>query len=275
MRFHVHCSAALFCIAAAATAEELEIRPVFGAHPGYLFNVAEEKNKRDIEMVMLPKPPQPVKKPLDKVIFNDKLTKEFQDQYRYRFGESQAEQTINNPGRDGEYTYYNRPSITIQEYRDQQHQFGNYMMRRLTEYHVDAYAKSDPDLRPVYQMKDKISNVDVKVKNGYKVKWKYNFAGPSMEASLENPYKVDLRVQAMMNGVISNPNEKIYTAGYNFTPRVRLELSYREVHTLQQFVLSRKMTKHITLSLTGSNGQLPTYPDIHQTVTLVGFGYSE
>lgn len=274
MLFRAAYLAPLFCITLSAFAEDGEVRPVFGAHHGYLDDVNEEKTKREMEMVMLPKP-KDTRPPLDKVIFNEKLTKEFQAQYQYRFGTSQAEQTINTATRDGEFTYYNRPSITIQEYRTQQKKFGDYMNRRLTEYHVDAWAKNDPDFRPVYKMKDKISNLDVQVKKGYKMKWKYNFAGPSMEVVVENPYDIETKVQAMMNGVLSKPNEMIYSVGYKLTPRVKVETLYREVHTLQQLVISRRMTRHITLSLTGSNGELPTYPDVKQTMTLVGVAYSE
>lgn len=273
MLFRAAYLAPLFCITT-AFAEEPDVQPVFGAHPGYLFNVVEEKNKRDIEMVMLPKP-KPAPKPLSKVIFNDQLTKEFQTQYQYRFGETQAEQAVNNPSRDGEYTYYNRQSISIDEYYHQQRQFGDYMTRRLFEYHFDNWAKTDPDFRPVYRAKDKFSNLNVQMKKGYKLKWKYNLSGPSMEVSVENPYDIETKVQAMMNGLISAPNEVIYNVGYNINPRVRVEFLHRQVQELWQLVLSRKLSKHITISLTGSSGQLPTYPDIYQNLALIGFGYSE
>ena len=265
--------ALLFSIASAHAADG-EVRPVFGAHPGYLFNVVDEKTKRDVEMVMLEKPKEE-KAPTKRVIFDEKLTKEFQAQYQYRFGQTSAEQTINNPGRDSEYTFYNRQSIGVLDYQDQQHKFGDYMMRRLTEYHFDNWAKNDPDFKPVYQMKDKLSNLDVKVKDGYKLKWKYNLSGPSMEANLENPYKVETRVQAMMNGVLSSPKELIYSLGYNLTTRVKVEALYREYQQLMQLVLSRRVTKHISVSLTGSSGQLPSDATIHQDLILVGFGYSE
>jgi len=273
MLFRTAYLAPLFCITT-AFADEAEVRPVFGAHPGYLFNVVEERNKRDIEMVMLPKP-KPPPKPISKVIFNEKLTKEFQDQYRYRFGTTEAEEVINNPGRDSEYVYYNRPNITLQEYQYQQQQFGNYMVRRLTEYHFDNWAKSDPDFRPVYKAKDKYSNADVKVAGGYKIKWKYNFAGPSMEATVENPYDIEIRSQVIMGGIISTPHEVIHSVGYNLNPRWKIEALYRQYQQLSQLVLTRKLNKHVNLTLTGSSGQLPSDSTIWQNLALVGFSYHE
>jgi hypothetical protein len=259
----------------ASSADEAEVRPVFGAHPGYLFNVVEEKDRRDVEMVMLPKP-KPPPKPIAKVIFDEKLTKEFQDQYRFRFGETQAEQVINNPTRDEAFTYYNVTNLSAQQYQFFQQQFGNYMVRRLIEYHFDNWAKTDPDFRPVYQAKDRFSNLDVKVKEGYKLKWKYNLSGPSMEASLENPYKVETRVQFMMTGVLSKPNEVIYSVGKQVTPAVKVAVVVKEMAKLEQIVFTRKMSKHITMSFTASAGLVPNDPNNdYQNLYLVGFGWSE
>ena len=265
---------ALFICCNLAHADEEEVRPVFGAHPGYLFNVVDEKNKRDVEMVMLDKPKDD-KKPLSKVIFDEKLTKEFQTQYQYKFGQTGAEQVINNPGRDDQYLYYNSQNVTAQEYAKYQRQFGEYMARRLTEYHFDNWFKNDPTLKPVYEMKDKISNLDVQVKKGYKIKWKYNFAGPSMEAKVENPYDVETKVQVMMTDIISKPADVIYTFGYQLNPRVHLEALYKQYEQLVQMIANRKMSKHIGMSLTASTGQLPGNPAIYQNLFLVGLSYHD
>lgn len=247
--------------------------PVYGAHPGYLFDVDEEKNRREIEMVMLEKPKDD-KKPIGKVIFNEKLSKEFQDQYKIQFGQTNAEQIINNPGRDGDYLYYSQP-VSVQQYTIYQQQFGEYMLRRLTEYHVDNWFKNDPKLKPIYQAKDKFSNLNVQMKKGYKLNWKYNLAGPSMEASLENPYDVQTRVQMLMTGLISTPWNVIYTVGYKLTPRVRCDALYRSFEQQYQLVGSRQMTKHIGMSVTGSTGHIPgSNLVVYENKVLVGFSYS-
>lgn len=239
-----------------AWGQEGERPKIYGSHYGYTFDVAEERNRRDIEMVMLEEPKDP-KKPLKEIIFNEKLSKEFQDQYKYRFGQTQAEQIINSPGRFDEYTYYNTQKVTIQDYQIYQKQFAEYMGRRLVEYHVDNWVRSDRDLRPVYEFKDRVSNVNVQVQE-YKLNWKYNFAGPSMDLSVDNPYKIETKVRVQMNGIISSPNEVIYTVGYPVSQRVKVTAVYKQINTLYQLVWSRRMTERLSLSLTGSVGAINT-----------------
>jgi hypothetical protein len=266
--------ALIFCGSLAFADDDGEPRPVFGSHPGYLFNVGEEKTKRDVEMVMLDKPKPPPDSKKKRVLVDEKLTKEFQTQYQYRFGTTAAEQVINNPGRDSEYTYYNNHSVTTEQYQSYQRDFGNYMIRRLAEYHIDNWFKSDPDLKPIYEMKDKLSNVSVPMKKGYKLKFKYNLAGPSFEATLDNPYDIETRLQILMTGLLT-PHEEILSLGYRLSPKVKIETLYRQYQQLTQLVLSRQITKHTSVSITGSTGQLPTDPNIHQNLALIGIGWAE
>jgi len=254
--------------------EDDEDRPkVFGEHHGYVFDVVDERSKRDIEMVMLERqkesPP-----PLTERIFNEKLSKEFQSQYQYRFGQTTTEQALNNPSRSDGYTYYTGETLTIQRYQEEQRHFATYMGRRLTEFHVDNYAKNDPDLKPVYEMKDKISNVNVNVQK-FKFKWKYNFAGPNMDVSIENPYGIEFRARAEMTGVVSSPNEMIYTLGYQLTPRIRVKALHNTWDGLTQLITTRQMTKSISCSLTGSQDTKPQGRAVQQDLILVGLAWSD
>ncbi len=254
--------------------EKLTDAPVFGAHRGYLFEVQEERNRRDIEMVMLEKPKDPPKK-LSEKIFNEKLSKEFQRQYSYKFGSTQAEQLLNTPSRAEEYTFYTGQNVTVQEYTAEQQRFGEYMVRRLTEYHVDNWAKNDRDFRAVYRAKERISNLDVQVRRGYKVKWKYNFAGPNMEVSVENPYEIEFKVRAEMNGVISSPAETIYTLGYPLTERISLATRFKEYDGLYQLVGTRRINRRLSTSLTLSTDQRKEGSTVQQNLTLVGLSWSD
>jgi hypothetical protein len=274
MVLRVLLAALFFCGSWAFADDGDEPHPVFGSHPGYLFNVGEEKTKRDVEMVMLDKPkPSPDSKK-KRVLVDEKLTKEFQAQYQYRFGTTAAEQVINNPARDSEYTYYSNHSVTTEQYQSYQRQFGNYMIRRLAEYHIDNWFRNDPDLKPIYQMKDKLSNLNVQMKKGYKLKFKYSLSGPSFDVTLDNPYDIETRLQILMSGLLT-PHEEILSLGYHLSPRLKIEALYRQYQQLTQLVLSRQMTKHTSVSITGSTGQLPTDPNIHQDLALIGFGWSE
>jgi len=257
-----------------AAADPDEENQLYGGHHGYTFDVHGERNKRDIEMVML-EPPKQIGKPLREVIFNEKLSKEFQEQYEYRFGKTAAEQVINSPGQSDEYTYYSGKSVTLIEYNKQQRRFGEYMGRRLTEYHVDHWAKSDPAIRPVYQVKDRISNLNMEVKKGYRVVWRYNFSGPSMDLRVENPYEIETKMRVEMNGILSVPEEYIYTMGYPISPRVRLSALYKQNDGVYQLVASRRLTKRVSTSLTGSLDTLRAGPSIQQNLILLGLSWTE
>jgi hypothetical protein len=264
----------LLALSFAARADEDEKPTVYGAHYGYTFDVTDEKNKRDVEMVMLDQP-KDNKKPLKEVIFNQKLSREIQKEYENRFGYTAAQEVMNSPGRSDEYTYYNTQNVGILDYAHYQRQFGEYMGRKLVEYHFDNWAKNDPAIRPVYQMKDRISNLNMQVKKGYKIKWKYNFAGPNMEVSVDNPYEIENSVHMDMSGIVSKPVEVIYTVAYPFTTRVKISFVYKQIDGVYQVVATRKINRHVSTSLTASVDTRPEGPTIQQNLVLLGFSYSE
>jgi len=262
------------CLAARADVFEDEEKRFYGEHHGYLFDVKEERNRREIEMVMLEKP-KPVSKPLSDVIFNEKLSREFQNQYERRFGSTQAEQILNTPSRSDEYTFSTGQNVTVTEHQKKQQSFGEYMARKLIEFHVDDWAKNDPDFRPVYQVKERVSNVNVQVRKGYKFKWKYNLAGPNMEFTLDNPYDIETKVRVDMSGVVSAPDETTYILGYPVTNKVKVSALYKEQDGLYQLVTTRRLTKHLSTSLTGSTDTREEGSSVKQDLILVGFSWSE
>lgn len=257
-----------------AAAEDLEKPASFGAHYGYVSDVVEEKNRRDIEMVLLREPPA-AGRPLQDVIFNEKLSKEFKEQYEYRFGRSTTEQVLNSVGRSDESNFYTGQNVTVQEYAKYQRQFAEYMGRRLTEFHVDNWVKNDPDLRPVYELKDRVSNLNVEVRRGYKVNWRYNFAGPSMDVKVQNPYDVEARVRMEMSGILSSPVEYIYTLGYPITQKVHMTALHRQEDGLYQLITSRRLTRSIGTSLTCSFDTRDEGPTVKQDLFLVGLSWSD
>lgn len=246
---------------------------MFGRHHGYLFDVRAERDRRDVELVLLDQPKEP--KPFADVIFNEQLSREFRNQYEYRFGRTKAEQVLNAPSRDDQYTYSTGQNVTLREYQKYQRQYAEYMGRRLMEFHVDNWAKNDRDFRPVYEMKDRIGRLDVTVRKGYDVKWKYNFSGPNMDLRIENPYDVDFRLRVEMSGIVSRPSEYIYSLGYPLSPRVTMSGIYRQVDGIYQVVWSRRMTRTISATVTGSIDSLPAGPSVQQNLFLVGLSWSD
>lgn len=257
-----------------ARADEVTPPSVYGERPGYTSDVDYEKNSRSHEMVML-NPPKDPDRPLTEIIFDEKLSKEFQQQYAYKFGVTQAEQVINAPGRYDEYTYNTGKNATISDVRAGQQKFGEYMMRRLTEYHFDNYMKHDRSLRKVYEIKDRVSNLNVKTKSGWKVKWKYNLSGPTADITVSNPYDVEMQIRVQMSGLVSSPSEVIYRMGYVLSPRYSLSALIKQMDGIYQLVLTRKLTAHLSTSLTGSIDTKPFGPTIQQNLALVGLSWSE
>lgn len=254
-------------------AQELPGSPVFGAHHGYVSDVANEKSKKDIELVLLEQPRDPPSKSKT-VLVNDKLSREFKTQYEYRFGQTQAEQVINSPGQFDEYSYYTDKNITLKQYRRYQQNFAEYMTRRLSEYHIDNWAKNDPSIKPMYQFKDKISNLDMQVKKGYKVKWKYNFSGPSMDLELDNPYEIDSKVRVDMSGILSSPKEVIYSLGYQVNPRVHAAFLHKTADGIYQVVASRQLNKVLSASVTASKDTRKEGTNVQQDLFLLGLSWS-
>ncbi len=255
-----------------AWARNAEDSGLYGDHHGYVSDVEAERNKRDIEMVMLDVPTYNDKS-LSDVIFTEKLSKEFQTNYKNRFGQTLAEQVINSPGQVDEYQYYSGRNISIQDYQAQQQAFGEYMARRLIEFHVDHWAKNDPDFRPVYEFKDKVSNLNVQVRKGYKLKWRYNFAGPNMDVSLDNPIDLEAKARMEMTGIISSPTEIIYTLGYSLSPRLRVSAVNRQIDGLYQLIVSRSLTSNMSASLTGSSDTSDKGSSVKQDLVLLGLSW--
>lgn len=246
----------------------------YGTHHGYLQDVKEERNRREIEMVMLSRPKEN-SKPLSDVIFNQKLSKEFQAQYQSQFGQTVAEQVINTQARSDEYNYYSGSSITIQEYQKRQKAFGEYMTRRLIEYHVDDWAKNDPDFKPVYAVKEKVSNLNVTVKQGYRFRWKYNFAGPNMEFKLENPYAIDTKIRMEMTGILSSPTETIYSLGAPVGYKIYASAIHRQTDQFSQLVFSRPFTRSISGYISGSTDGSDKGNNIKQDLYMIGASWAD
>lgn len=261
----------------AAHGESRNTPQVYGGRPGYLFNVKEEKNKRDLEMVLIEKP-KPYRAPLDQVIFDQRLTREFQQQYEYRFGVTQAQQVMNSPGRFDEYTYYNATNVSVQEYQKYQRNFAEYMGRRLTEHHVDQWAKKDPDIRPIYEFKDKISNINMEVRKGYKLHWRYSFSGNYMDFRLDNPYDIYTKLTLQMNQAgfgPSSPDEIVYEVSYPVSKRLRLSALHRQEDGLYQLVGSRQMTASLSTTVTASVDDRREGPTVQQNLFLIGLSWND
>lgn len=222
----------------------------YGYQEGYLESTEGEREFSFTEIVLM-KPPSRDRSIKDK-IFNKKLSDEFTQRYEDDFGRSEAEQTLAQA--DIEFvsnsTIIQRES-EIKENRKEQ-KFGEYMSRRLIEYHFEQYAKEDPNVRPAWRAKERLSNVRLEVRKGYSFKGKYNLSSNELEAKLENPYDVDLSVRLIMDQDSFGPASIEDTAtqvGVKLTPTIYSSLQYRTEKQNFNFVTKKSLSPRLSVSM--------------------------
>ena len=227
-----------------------------GKDYGYVSNLKDEKEIENKELDLVAKPSGYDPERIKEKIFNDELSQEFRENYESQFGYTEAEQHYNLPTRlstnsgvdDGSSSAYFIPDHEI---KDRKRDFGNYMLRRLTEYHADNYAKNDPAIRPAYEFKDKVTNGKVEVAPGYKVDAKYSLAGNSVNVKFQNPYvrsgaKVDL------GGTSQAVREATMNVGREVTRTVNLDSYYKYNLGQVSLVGTKRLTSRLSTSLTGA-----------------------
>jgi hypothetical protein len=155
---------------------------------GYTSKVNPENEDAGVILYTVEDPYKNEVKLKDK-IFDEKLTKEITNRYYEKFGRTEAEIIENRtPYLNTNLTEAQSLSATEKDYQDQQKKFGNYVIRRVIEYHFDNEAKNNPDLRTVYETKQKVEKIDVSFSKNFKMRGKYNIAANTLSFTLKNPY---------------------------------------------------------------------------------------
>lgn len=164
-----------------------ERRPANAEREGYTSDVRFEKSQKFYEIYLSP-PSQESKVDLHGFIFNAQLTEEFKVRYREKFGYIDKD-SMNMPTTQFTSFDENRGrSAKIEADTRERRSFGEYMTRRLGEWHVDNYFKSDPTMREVYELKEKMSTMQVEVGQETRFDVHYSLADNSAEMVLKNPY---------------------------------------------------------------------------------------
>lgn len=247
---------------------------VVGARPGYVFDVDAERSQHDEELVLIDPPaPEPT---LQQKLFDEKLTKDIRTEYQYRFGQTAMEQTMNAPqNREDSYYYNGDPTVTADKYQSYQHSFAEYVGRKVTEAQTDKFFNNDPTLKPIYQYKDKLSNLTYKTENGYKLKWHYNLSGNTADVELENPYKIETKVSIHFLQFSPKTEEETATLGYAINRDWKVSSSYKCYDGVWQMVGSRRLTSSLSANITGLTTTSEQGPSIRQTMGLVGISWSQ
>lgn len=225
-----------------------------GAHHGYIFDVEQEKNLRIVEMALVSKPEEDKGPSLREIIFTSKLSREFQERYERTFGYTATERNGTTPNRFSTQQYLPGERVSAQEDYRRKREFAQYMVKRLSEHHLDDYLKSSPSARPLYQFKERISSVNVEVKKGYKLNMRYTLSSNAMWFGVENPYEIRNRITFQMDPSGFGPGaitETYYHVGYTPVEGLKFDTYYEAQKRGFQFVTAKHLSGRFWGTLTG------------------------
>ncbi|MBX3018248.1 MAG: hypothetical protein KF767_10190 [Bdellovibrionaceae bacterium] len=174
---------------------------------GYVADVRQEKQQKFYEVYLSP-PQGELTVDYRSKIFNAQLTQEFKTRYREQFGYIDTESLAYAANRFTAFDENRGRSVGLDEMQRKRRAFAEYMMRRLGEFHVDNYFKSQPSMREVYELKEKLSNVQVQVGPQFKMDVHYSFSDNSAEIVVQNPY-CDSKLRVEMNPAAFGPSNVI------------------------------------------------------------------
>jgi hypothetical protein len=170
--------------------------PEKGSIPrGYLTDVQAERFETSEDLVWIKKPNEG--QVLRDRIFNQTLSREFRERYEQRFGQTEIERVFLAPNRTSYYNDVYGLKGTPQEISDERRKFGEFMVRRLAEWHVENYAKTDPSVRVVWEAKEKISNYKLEVAS-FRIDAQYSISGNIMDIKIVNPW-AQSKISLLMN----------------------------------------------------------------------------
>ncbi len=262
-----------FAIALAISGRAMAARD-YSPHTGYLPNVQGERDIKYSDLELLP--PLPEAQSLTDRIFNESLSKEFRDKYYEKFGRTEIERIYLAPNRT---TYYNDVyglKGSPQEINDERKKFGDYMIRRLAEVHVDDYLKNDPKARPIYEAKQAISNIQVAVQQ-FRFDLQYGLAGNTFDFIVINPYLATSKVRLEMDEASFGPgpvNETLVTLGNPVTKTIDVEARWATNDGIASLVGRKTLTPALTTSLTLSTFTKDEGPSTRESLYLAGVGYT-
>lgn len=214
----------------------------YDSHPGYLATVDRERDTEPRDFVPI-QPPPPLGPTLNQRLFNDKLVKEFRDRYEEKFGRTEAEQIYNSPNRFSYFNDFYGFRGTPQELNDEKRRYGEFVLRRLLEYHVDEYAKNEPKVRPLWETKERLKEVRVEVAS-FRVDVQYSIAGNTLDLKFQNPYTSMARVRMEMD----SGNEVTFSLGRNLTRTISAEMHYEVNDGLLSFIQRREIGPRLGIS---------------------------
>ncbi|MBX9768968.1 MAG: hypothetical protein K2X47_16965 [Bdellovibrionales bacterium] len=234
----------------------------------YVWDIPLERSEAAPEKLILPTPPE-TGSSIHHLIFNPALTKEFALRYEERFGRTTAEQT---------YNVFSSPFATVKNAQgldvtavqtsDSQRQFGEYMVRRLAEWHADNALRTSKSLRGVAEIKDRYSKADVQVAPGYKLQANYSIGNNAFDVVFDNPWVLmRARVELILN-------ETFVTVGRSVGLYWRAETHWALNDGIVKLVTSRPLSPGLSMSFMGSTSVKPVGYSRRENLGLAGLSYN-
>ncbi len=206
-------------------------------------------------------------------IFNQALSKEFRERYEQRFGQTEVERAVLAPNRLSYYNDVYGMKGTPQELLDERRKFGEFMVRRLAEWHVENYAKNDPKVRPVWEAKEKISNLKVEVAS-FRLDAQYSIAGNTLDIKMVNPW-VQSKITLIMNPDQFGPgevDETLLSIVKPISQKYTVEGRWRVTDGIVSLIQYRSLGRHWNGSLTTSAAVKDGGTAPRETLWLAGVG---
>lgn len=248
------------------------------AESGYIGDVAKERSEEFHEIFLFIRKPPAEKKLVDS-IFNPELSREFRERYREKFGKLDSESIVYQRGNfttmDPIRYDLNRKDQRVIEQHRERRMFAEYMTRRLAEWHVDNYFKNEPSMRPVYELKETLSHVNVEVNKETKVEMHYNFSANVIDVVVDNPY-LDSKLSIEMDPRAVGPGavqENRVILGKQIDPRHRVNNHWATLDGLVLFEYLTQVTSTVSTSVATIAKYTPSGRAEGSTRYLVGLNY--
>lgn len=240
----------------------------YDSHEGYVDEITKERREVVTDLTWITPPPA-LGPPLQQQIFDEKLTKDFRERYEQKFGRTEAERVYNSPNR---FTYYHDLYAfkgSPQEEDAEKRAFANYMVKKLVEYHVENYAKSDPKVRPMWEAKEKFSQMKVQAKN-FKMNARYDLVGGKADIEIVNPI-METKWVLDMKG--SKVEEQMLVLGRPITDSMKIEGRYKQVEGIVAFIGSKTISSALSTNITVSTFTNDSKKSTRESLYLAGASY--
>lgn len=210
---------------------------------GYTQDIESERRQEYYEIYLIP-PYRETTADYRGVVFNHQLTTEFRQRYVEKFGYIDTA-SLNYSANRFTQLDENRGAIESVEIVNRERRlYGEYLMRRLGEWHLDNFVKSEPSVRPLYEAKERLSNVQVEMGKQTRMKMAYSFSDNSAELILENPY-CDSKLRVEMDPTQIGPgpiNENRLYIGRSLNTKTYLQTYLADKDGIGQVEIQRSFT---------------------------------